>query len=63
MSETLNQTMRRQLVAGAGILLPGAANALAARVIEAAGFKMMMLSGAAVAMYSVMRPCMSLART
>ena len=29
--------------------MPGAANALAARVIEAAGHKMMMVSGAAVA--------------
>jgi 2-methylisocitrate lyase-like PEP mutase family enzyme len=41
--------MRRQLVAGAGLIMPGAGNALAARVIEAAGHKVMMVSGAAVA--------------
>jgi 2-methylisocitrate lyase-like PEP mutase family enzyme len=49
MKSSLNQVMRRELVAGAGHIMPGAANALAARVIEAAGHKMMMLSGAAVA--------------
>lgn len=49
MKESLNKVMRRQIVAGAGHIMPGAANALAARVIEAAGHKMMMLSGAAVA--------------
>jgi 2-methylisocitrate lyase-like PEP mutase family enzyme len=41
--------MRRLLVAGAGHIMPGAANALAARVIESAGYKVMMVSGAAVA--------------
>ena len=45
----LNKTMRALLVPGAGHIMPGAANALAARVIEATGHKMMMLSGAAVA--------------
>jgi 2-methylisocitrate lyase-like PEP mutase family enzyme len=49
MSAALNKTLRRDLVAGAGHIMPGAANALAARVIEAAGYRMMMLSGAAVA--------------
>jgi 2-methylisocitrate lyase-like PEP mutase family enzyme len=49
MSESLNKVMRRELVAGAGHIMPGAANALAARVIEASGHKMMMVSGAAVA--------------
>jgi 2-methylisocitrate lyase-like PEP mutase family enzyme len=49
MSESLNQVMRRELVRGAGVLMPGAANALAARVIESAGYKVMMVSGAAVA--------------
>ncbi len=49
MKETLNQVFRRQLIAGAGHIMPGAGNALAARVIEAAGHKMMMMSGAAVA--------------
>ncbi len=41
--------MRELLQPGAGHIMPGAANALAARVIEAAGHKMMMVSGAAVA--------------
>lgn len=45
----LNKTMRGLLEPGAGHIMPGAANALAARVIEATGHKMMMLSGAAVA--------------
>jgi len=41
--------MRGLLKPGAGHIMPGAANALAARVIEATGHKVMMLSGAAVA--------------
>lgn len=49
MKNTLNQTIRRQLVAGAGNIMPGAGNALTARLIEAAGFPMLMVSGAAVA--------------
>ena len=49
MTESLSKVMRRELVAGAGHIMPGAANALAARMIEAAGYKMMMVSGAAVA--------------
>lgn len=49
MKNTLNQVIRRDLTAGAGHIMPGAGNALAARLIEAAGFRMMMVSGAAVA--------------
>ena len=49
MAETLNRTMRRELVAGAGLLMAGAGNALAARCIEAAGFRSMLVSGAAIA--------------
>ena len=49
MSNPLNQEMRRLLVAGAGHIMPGAGNALAARVIQATGHRMMMMSGAAVA--------------
>jgi 2-methylisocitrate lyase-like PEP mutase family enzyme len=49
MTASLNKEMRRLLVAGAGHIMPGAANALAARVIESAGHRMMMVSGAAVA--------------
>ena len=46
---TLNQVLRQKLTRGAGHIMPGAANALAGRVIEAAGYEMMMVSGAAVA--------------
>ncbi|MEY3670809.1 MAG: 2,3-dimethylmalate lyase [Pseudomonadota bacterium] len=46
---TLNKTLRQQLTIGAGHIMPGAGNALAARFIEAAGHKMMLVSGAAVA--------------
>jgi 2-methylisocitrate lyase-like PEP mutase family enzyme len=49
MSESLNKVLRRELVAGAGLLMPGAGNALAARFIERAGYRTMMVSGAAVA--------------
>ncbi|HUP98271.1 MAG TPA: oxaloacetate decarboxylase [Usitatibacter sp.] len=49
MKESLNKVLRRELRRGAGHIMPGAANALAGRVIEAAGHKMMMVSGAAVA--------------
>jgi len=49
MKQSLNKVLRRDLVRGAGHIMPGAANALAARVIEAAGHRMMMVSGAAVA--------------
>jgi 2-methylisocitrate lyase-like PEP mutase family enzyme len=45
----LNQQFRQALTPGAGHLMPGAANALAARVIEATGHRMLMVSGAAVA--------------
>lgn len=49
MTETLNKRMRRELVAGAGLVMPGAANALAARLIEAAGHRVMLVTGAGVA--------------
>jgi 2-methylisocitrate lyase-like PEP mutase family enzyme len=49
MTESLNQAMRRELVAGAGVLMAGAGNALAARAIEAAGIRTLLVSGAAVA--------------
>jgi 2-methylisocitrate lyase-like PEP mutase family enzyme len=44
-----NQQFKKALVPGAGHIMPGAANALAARVIEATGHSMLMVSGAAVA--------------
>lgn len=49
MKESLNQELRRKLTRGAGLMMPGAANALAARLIESAGHPMLMVSGAAVA--------------
>ncbi len=49
MTNDLNQQMRALLVPGAGHIMPGAGNALAARLIEATGHKMLMVSGAAVA--------------
>jgi 2-methylisocitrate lyase-like PEP mutase family enzyme len=49
MNESLNKRMRRELVPGAGHIMPGAGNALAARMIEGAGHGMLMVSGAAVA--------------
>ena len=45
----LNKTFRQALTPGAGHVMPGAANALAAHVIEATGHSMLMVSGAAVA--------------
>jgi 2-methylisocitrate lyase-like PEP mutase family enzyme len=48
-TQSLNKSLRQALVAGAGHMMPGAGNALAARFIEAAGHKMMLVSGAAVA--------------
>lgn len=45
----LNKNFRQALTPGAGHVMPGAANALAARVIEATGHSMLMVSGAAVA--------------
>lgn len=44
-----NQTLRNLLKPGAGILLPGAPNALAARIIETAGFPVVYMTGAGVA--------------
>jgi 2-methylisocitrate lyase-like PEP mutase family enzyme len=44
-----NKSFRQALTPGAGHVMPGAANALAARVIEATGHSMLMVSGAAVA--------------
>ena len=48
-TQSLNKVLRQALVAGAGHMMPGAGNALVARFIEAAGHKMMLVSGAAVA--------------
>jgi 2-methylisocitrate lyase-like PEP mutase family enzyme len=48
-TDSLNRRMQRLIAPGAGVILPGAANALAARFIAAAGFEAMFVSGAAVA--------------
>ena len=48
MSE-LNKALRRSLHKGAGVIAPGAANALAARMIERAGFAAVYVTGAGVA--------------
>jgi 2-methylisocitrate lyase-like PEP mutase family enzyme len=45
----LNRRLRDAIVPGAGHVMPGAANALAARVIEETGHQMLFVSGAAVA--------------
>lgn len=49
MADTPNKALRRELVAGAGMLIPGAPNALTARLIEDAGFHALLVSGAGVA--------------
>jgi 2-methylisocitrate lyase-like PEP mutase family enzyme len=45
----LNRRLRERLARGAGVLLPGAANALAARVIAASGFEAVYITGAGIA--------------
>jgi 2-methylisocitrate lyase-like PEP mutase family enzyme len=47
--ETLNCALRRQLVKGAGLPIPGAANALTARVIQGAGYSALLVTGAGIA--------------
>jgi 2-methylisocitrate lyase-like PEP mutase family enzyme len=49
MSDSLNRVLRKELVPGAGLLMPGAGNALTARVIESTGHRLLIVSGAAVA--------------
>jgi len=49
MSASLNKALRKLLVPGGGVLMPGAGNALTARIIEATGHELFILSGAAVA--------------
>jgi 2-methylisocitrate lyase-like PEP mutase family enzyme len=45
----INRRFRQRLVAGAGLLLPGTANALGARVIAASGFEAVYVTGAGIA--------------
>ena len=49
MSDSPNRVLRRKLERGAGLLLPGAANALTARVIEPLGFDAFLVTGAGIA--------------
>ena len=49
MSEMSVQSLRDLLKPGAGIVIPGAPNALTARLIEASGFPVAYLTGAGVA--------------
>src|SRR5882762_1437406 len=49
MAESLNRRLRQTLLRGAGLLLPGAANALAARIIAASGFPAVYITGAGIA--------------
>ena len=48
-SLTHNQQVRQLLVPGAGLVIPGAPNALGARIIEEAGFPVVYMTGAGVA--------------
>lgn len=49
MDQALNEQLRQKLTPGAGLLMPGAANALAARIIEEAGFEALLVTGAGLA--------------
>ena len=49
MTSSAPQNLLDLLHPGAGVLIPGAANALAARIIESAGFPIVYLTGAGVA--------------
>jgi 2-methylisocitrate lyase-like PEP mutase family enzyme len=49
MSDSPNRVLRKKLRRGGGLLLPGAANALTARVIESLGFEAFLVTGAGVA--------------
>lgn len=49
MSSARRASLRSLLRPGAGVLIPGAANALAARIAEAAGFEAVILTGAGLA--------------
>lgn len=48
MTTLLNQRLRKELVRGAALIAPGASNAVAARVIEAAGFPALEVTGAGI---------------
>lgn len=60
MSDAKSKTLRELLQPGAGIVIPGAANALTARMVQAAGFPVVHLSGAGVANMHLGLPDMGL---
>ena len=49
MDHDLTERLRTLLAPGAGLVIPGAANALAARIIESAGFEIVYVAGAGIA--------------
>ena len=49
MPDPSTQNLRDLLKPGAGVVIPGAANALAARIIESAGFPVVYMTGAGIA--------------
>ncbi|MDQ2735209.1 MAG: oxaloacetate decarboxylase [Pseudomonadota bacterium] len=49
MKTSTTASLRKRLTRGAGIVIPGAADALAARIVEAIGFPIVYLTGAGVA--------------
>jgi 2-methylisocitrate lyase-like PEP mutase family enzyme len=49
MTDNLNKSLKRLLQPGAGVILPGASNALAARIIQSCGFPAVYMTGAGVA--------------
>lgn len=49
MPDTPHRVLRTKLQRGTGLLIPGAANALAARVIESLGFDAVLVTGAGIA--------------
>ena len=49
MAENYHQVLRKLLAPGAGVVIPGAPNALGARIIQEAGFPVVYMTGAGVA--------------
>jgi 2-methylisocitrate lyase-like PEP mutase family enzyme len=47
--ESVGRSLRKSLIPGAAVLVPGAANALAARIIERCGFSAIYVTGAGIA--------------
>ncbi len=56
LSQDINRAFRQRLTKGGALLMPGAANALAARVIEDLGFEAVYLSGAGLSNTYLAKP-------